>query len=67
MAQIAEERKINRLNDKKYTEHLAKGFDLLTLQEIDKEKTKYELKPHYNNWEKLMVDSAGKYLKKIVN
>jgi hypothetical protein len=58
-----EERKLNRINDKKYTEHLEKGYDLLTLDDINHDKAKYEIKPHLNTWEKIMMDSNSTKLR----
>ena len=48
-----------RINDKKFTEHLDKGFDILTLNEYDKTNMKYTAKPTPTKWEKLRLTSNG--------
>jgi hypothetical protein len=58
--EVEEKRKNNRQNDLKYSEHLKKGYDVLTHAEIPSDKTQYEIKPHYNRWDQLMVESQGK-------
>ena len=50
-----EQMKLARINDKKYTEHLDKGFDILTLNEYNKDNLKYTAKPAPTKWEKLRL------------
>jgi len=52
-----EQMKLARINDKKFTEHLDKGFDILTLNEYDKNNLQYTAKPVPSKWEKLRLTS----------
>lgn len=52
-----EEMKLKRINDKKFTEHLEKGFDIITMDDYDKTKLPYAAKPVQSKWEKLKLTS----------
>lgn len=52
-----EEMKLKRINDKKFTEHLEKGFDIITMDDYDKTKLPYAAKPVQSKWEKLRMTS----------
>lgn len=63
-----EQMKLARINDKKYTEHLDKGFDILTLNEYNKDNLKYTAKPAPTKWEKLRLTSnRNQYQKNLLN
>jgi len=49
--------RLNRINDKKFTEHLDKGFDIITMNDYDKSQLKYVPKPNPTKWEKLKLTS----------
>jgi len=53
----AEQMKLQRINDKKFTEHLDKGFDIITMNDYDKSQLKYTAKPVQTKWEKLRLTS----------
>jgi len=53
----AEQLKMNRINDKKFTGHLDKGFDILTMNDYDKSQMKYTAKQVPTKWEKLRLTS----------
>jgi len=52
-----EQMKLQRINDKKFTEHLDKGFDIITMNDYDKSQLKYTAKPVQTKWEKLRLTS----------
>jgi len=52
-----EQMKLQRINDKKFTEHLDKGFDIITMNDYDKSQLKYVAKPAQTKWEKLRITS----------
>jgi len=53
----ADEMKLKRINPQKFTEHLEKGFDILTMDDYDKTKLPYAAKPVQSKWEKLRMTS----------
>jgi len=53
----AEEMKLKRINHQKFTEHLEKGFDILTMNDYDKTQLPYAAKPVQTKWEKLKLTS----------
>jgi hypothetical protein len=53
----AEEMKLKRINPQKFTEHLEKGFDILTMNDYDKNQLPYVAKPVQTKWEKLRLTS----------
>jgi len=53
----AHEMKLMRINDQKFTEHLDRGFDILTMNDFDKNQLSYTAKPVQTKWEKLKLTS----------
>ncbi len=60
-----EQMKMARINDKKYTEHLDKGFDILTLNEYNQSNLKYTAKPVPTKWEKLRLTANRNFFNRI--
>lgn len=53
---------MKRIYDKKFTEHIDKGFDIITMDDYETSKLSYVPKPSNTKWEKLRLTSNSKLL-----